>query len=104
MITEQQQEQAALCALGTLDAEEQRRFAAEVRANPELRELLLSLQQALDRVALAGPAASPPTALKAKVLARIQRRGETQAQPCQGRSAAAPMGLRFLAGSETTGW
>jgi anti-sigma factor ChrR (cupin superfamily) len=100
MITEQQQEQAALCALGVLEAEEQQRFAAEVRANPELRELLRSLQQTLDKVALAGPAATPPVGLKAKMLARVQR----QAQPRQGRSAAVLAGLHFLTGSETTGW
>ena len=38
MITEQQQEQAARFALGELDIAEHQHFAAEVRANPELRE------------------------------------------------------------------
>ena len=104
MITERQQEQAALSALGTLDAQEQQRFAAEVRANPELRELLLSLQQALDRVTLAGPVVPPPPGLKAKVLARIQTQEATQEQANQTRTAAATMGLRFLARSETSGW
>jgi anti-sigma factor ChrR (cupin superfamily) len=104
MITDQQQEQAALCALGVLDAEEQTRFAAEVRANPELRELLRSLQQVLDKLALSGPVATPPPGLKAKVLARIERQAGLELQPLQGASAAASIGLRFLAGSETEGW
>ena len=58
MITEQQQELAALCALGALDSAEQLRFAAEVRVNRELRQLLHSLQQVLDKVALAAASIS----------------------------------------------
>jgi anti-sigma factor ChrR (cupin superfamily) len=107
MITEQQQEQAALCALGALDPEEQRSFAAQARSNPELRQLLASMQQALDKIMLAGPASTPPPALKAKVLARIQSQApslSTPVQPVQQQSAPARPGLRFLAGSETAGW
>ena len=42
MITEQQQEQAALFALGILGEEEKSHFTAELRQNGELRELLCS--------------------------------------------------------------
>lgn len=104
MITEQQQEQAALYALGALAAEEQQSFVAEMRANPELSELLRSLQQALDKVLLAGPAATPPPELKTKVLARIQGQVASQPRPVQQSSASALMGLRFLPGTEAAGW
>jgi len=72
MITEQQQEQAALCALGLLSAEEQERFATEVRTNSELREFLWSLQRTTDSLALAGPMTTPAAELKTKVLQRIR--------------------------------
>jgi len=104
MITEQQQEQAALCALGALDEQELQSFAAEVRSHPELRELLRALQQASDKVVLAGPAVTPPPGLKAKVLARIQSQAATETEPVQEQSAAALTGLRFLTGTDTAGW
>jgi len=104
MITEQQQELAALCALGALDSAEQLRFAAEVRVNRELRQLLHSLQQVLDKVALAGASATPPPSLKVKVLARIQPTMAAQGQSIHQGPVAALAGLRFLTGSETTGW
>jgi len=104
MITEQQQEQAALCALGLLPPEEQTQFVEEVRANTELRELLRSLQRTTDRVALAGTTEVPPAGLKQKVLRRIEevRAAETAQPPAQ--FAAEVPGLHFLAGNETTGW
>jgi anti-sigma factor ChrR (cupin superfamily) len=102
MITEQLQEQAALFALGTLGPEEQQRFAADVRANPELKEFLWSLQRAMDKVALAGSTATPPRELKDKVLRRI--RDHVEQSGAQQRSPAASAGLRFLAGAETSGW
>ena len=58
MITEQQQEQAALFALGLLGEEERRHFAEAVRADRQLRELLWSLQRTADKLALATPAAT----------------------------------------------
>src|ERR1035441_4547441 len=72
MITERQQEQAALYVLGLLSADEQGRFAEQARANAQLRELLWFLQRAMERVVLDLPAQAPPPTLKAKVLQRIQ--------------------------------
>ena len=113
MITEQQQEQALRCALEELTPAEQQEFAAQVRANPELREFLRSLQNAVDSLALSAPAVPPPVALKQKVLKAIQARsGPKAVAPAMGTalskaapagSAAPPPGLRFLPGAET-GW
>jgi len=104
MITEQQQEQATLFALGLLSEAEEQQFAAEVHANAELQAFLLSLQRTVDQVALTAPARTPPPVLKDKVLARIEaRRRSGPAQPPQP-LAAALSGLRFLPGGATTGW
>ena len=104
MITEQQQEQAALFALGTLGAEEQERFAAELRANPELRKFLSSLQHTTDKLALAGPVLAPPQGLKDKVLQRIREQGTTTTSRPQSSPGALLSGLRFSASTETSGW
>jgi anti-sigma factor ChrR (cupin superfamily) len=104
MISEQQQEQAALCALGLLRAEEQERFATEVRANAELREFLWSLQSTLDRVILAGPKPAVPEALKGKVLNRIRAGMTERAHAAQNRIQDSAPELQFLKATETTGW
>jgi hypothetical protein len=103
MITEQQQDQAALCALGLLNPQEQERFAAELRDNADLRELLWSLQRTLDRVALAGPGASPPPELKNKVLQRVRASGLGQPAPV-AEAMPAVAGLRFSRAAESGGW
>jgi anti-sigma factor ChrR (cupin superfamily) len=104
MITEQQQEQAALYVLGLLSPEDQHRFAEQARSDAELRELLWSLQRTLERVVLALPAQAPPPTLKAKVLQHIQAHtADTtiRQSPLPGGVAA---GLRFLPGADTSGW
>ena len=55
MINEQQQEQASLYALGALSATEQRAFEAELRGDPELRELVHRLQRTTGLLALVSP-------------------------------------------------
>jgi anti-sigma factor ChrR (cupin superfamily) len=104
MITERQQEQAALYVLGLLSADEQGRFAEQARSNAELRELLWSLQRTMEHVVLALPAQAPPPTLKAKVLKRIQAQ-TTGTDPHQTPlSAGVADGLRFLPGAGTSGW
>lgn len=100
MITEQQQDQAALFALGTLEGEEQARFADEMRASAELLEFVWSLQRVTDRIALACPSNAPPSGLKEKVLRRIQAPEQRQSTP------AIPQvpGLRFLMSNEIAEW
>src|ERR1017187_5135300 len=88
MITEHQQEQAALYVLGLLGLGEQHRLAEQARADTELRELLWSLQRTMERLVLAIPATAPPPSLKAKVLQRIQAQtSAATARQCCRRSA-----------------
>ena len=109
MITEQQQEQALRCALDELNPAEQQEFAAQLRANPDLREFLRSLQNTVDSLVLSGPAASPPVALKGKVLSAIQAisgakgvaSGASVGAALSKTAPAAPPGLRFLPGADT---
>jgi anti-sigma factor ChrR (cupin superfamily) len=104
MITEQQQEQAALFALGMLNEADQQQFAAEVRDDAELREFSWSLQRTVGQVALSVPARTPPSTLKEKVLGRIGAQPASGSAQAPRPSAAALAGLRFLPGAEQTGW
>ena len=104
MISEQQQEQAALYVLGLLSPGEQRRVAEQARADAELRELLWSLQRAMERVVLALPAQAPPPTLKAKVLQCIQAQTVTAPSRQATVPAGVAEGLRFVPGAETSGW
>lgn len=72
MITEQQQEQASLYALGALPDAEQAAFEQELRGNEELRQLVRQLQRTADLVALSSPAQPLPPGLRDKVLQRIE--------------------------------
>lgn len=72
MITEQQQEQASLYALGALNDAEQTAFESEMRGNGELRQLVRELQRTTDLVALSSPAQHLPPGLRDKVLQRIE--------------------------------
>ena len=93
MITEHQQEQAALYALGMLADDEQQQFLTQLRADAELQALLRSLQHTSDQIALAVPKKTLPANLKGRVLARL-RVGTAAAAP--KRQAPVPAGLRFL--------
>jgi len=104
MITEEQQEQAALCALGLLNAHEQEQFAAELRTNSELRELLHSLQQTVDRVALVGPTMRPRAELKSTVLQRVRAVASGRAEQPTHETRELPAGLQFRMAAETAGW
>ena len=75
MITEQQQEQASLYALGALKDAEQTAFERELRGNEELRQFVHSLQRTADLVALSSPAQPLPPGLRDKVLKRIESVG-----------------------------
>jgi anti-sigma factor ChrR (cupin superfamily) len=104
VITKQQQEQAALSALGLMSAEEQREFAAQVRANTELRDFLHELQRTLDAVALSVPAAPVPAGLKAKVLDKVATKATAATSPGRSRAPALPSGFRFLSADDPAGW
>lgn len=69
MITEHQEELAALHTLGLLEGAERAAFEAELGANPELRALVDSLTESGAMLALTARAVEPPAELKARILA-----------------------------------
>lgn len=72
MISETQQEQASLYALGLLDADEADAFEREMTADPALLGLVRDLDEAAASLALAaGKPDAPPSALKAKILGAV---------------------------------
>ena len=79
MISEEQQDQAALYALGLLGADEDAAFESELRANAELRDLVRELR-------------SSETAVM-EALSRMNRAGLV-AQNSDGRFAFAPVSAR----------
>jgi len=103
MINEQQEEQAGLYALGALTATEQRAFEAELRGDPELRELVHRLQRTTGLLALVSPAVPLPRELRDKVLRRIETASAT-IPPTTERLPSAFPGLRFLDADNREGW
>ncbi len=73
MISEEQQDQAALHAFGLLPADEAERLERAMDADAELRDLARSLREAAAALALGAPVATPPPALRARVLGEIAR-------------------------------
>ncbi len=69
MITERQEELAALHAFGLLEGAEKAEFEAQLAANAELRALVASLADTPAMAALAAPQVEPPAALKARIMA-----------------------------------
>jgi putative transcriptional regulator len=96
MITEQQQEQASLYALGALPEGERRALEGELVGNAELRALVESLKRSAALLGLAVPRVAPPPSLRDKVLRRIfqtqpeaprtrsSRRDEAPSSPAPG--------------------
>lgn len=68
MITERQEEQAALHALGLLESADRMAFETEIAAAPELRAWVARLRETSATLALAAPQISPPAALRARVM------------------------------------
>jgi anti-sigma-K factor RskA len=71
MILEQQQDQAALYALGLLGADEVAALESELRANAELRDLVRELREAAGDLALTAPSLLPPASLKQRIMGEI---------------------------------
>jgi len=103
MISELQQDLATRYALGELGSDDQKQFAEQVRANPELRSFLISLQTTLDLLASSIPSAAPPAALKERILGQIRSgTAKNRAGKISTHDSVAK-GLSFLAGSDA-GW
>lgn len=103
MITEQQQEQASLYALGALPDAEQAAFERELRGNEELRQLVRELQRTADLVALSSPAQPLPPGLRDKVLLRIESSGDAESATKRTLPALIP-GLSFLDAPGARDW
>ena len=102
MISEQQQEQASLYALGALTASELRAFEAELREHAGLRELVADLQRTTVLMANAAPAVALPADLKGKVLRRIEQAENLKTAVNPGAAIFAQ--LRFAKADDATGW
>jgi anti-sigma-K factor RskA len=68
MITERQEELAALHALGLLEGAERTAFEAELAGNRELQALVAAFTESSSALALSAPPVEPPSALKARIL------------------------------------
>ena len=104
MISEQQQEQASLYVLGAMPADEQLAFEARVKAEPELRALVLELQRSTTLMAAVRSTASLPPGLKAAVLKRIAEPAlSSTAAPGPASPRYAP-GFEFHGATDNRGW
>ena len=71
MISEEQQDQAALYALGLLSTAEDAAFESELNVNAELRDLVRELREAAGDLALTTPSLQPPASLKQRIMREI---------------------------------
>ncbi len=99
MITEDQQDQAGLFALGMLPENERVAFLREMRANAELRELTRDFVRAADALALAVEPAALPAGLKISILRRIGATADASR-----REGLHPPGLSFLVAADSSPW
>ena len=106
MITEHQQDQASLYALGLLPDDERLAFEAELRDVIELLDFTRGLQRASDALALAAPPAELPRGLKAKVMTRIDALSSAPGRPSRPSrpSLGIAAGLMFRQGDDSAGW
>ena len=95
------QELAAAHALGTLDAADVARLAAELERNPDQKAEVAKFLDAAAALALvAAPPVTPPPELRNKILAKIR----TQPQAVVGAAhPPVPEGFRFVL-NDNTGW
>ncbi len=78
MIPEEQQDQAALYALGLLEPREATEFEAAMTSNPELRQLANELQEAAATLALSSPTQVPPPALRQRLMRELAVEGKAR--------------------------
>ena len=76
MISEEQQDQAALYVLGLLEPREAAAFESELSANAELRDIASELREAAGSIALTAPPRTPPASLKQRIMREIARKTE----------------------------
>jgi anti-sigma-K factor RskA len=76
MISEEQQDQAALYVLGLLEPHEAAAFESELSANAELRDIARELREAAGNMALTVPPRTPPASLKQRIMREIAMKTE----------------------------
>jgi anti-sigma-K factor RskA len=69
MIDDRQEELASLHAFDLLEGSEKEKFVAEMAADPKLAQLVADLKRSATALAHSAPEATPPEALKARVMA-----------------------------------
>ena len=89
MISETAQEQAALHALGLLDADEASAFERVCAAEPALRTLVAELRETAAAMAKSAEG-EPPPALKTRVLSLVAAEARGAAVPAPGNTVAGP--------------
>jgi anti-sigma factor ChrR (cupin superfamily) len=102
MISERQQEAASLYVLGALTAAEKESFEGSLRAEPELRELVGSLEQTAGLLARAIPPVAPPRGLRDRILRRVEAE---ESRPLSA-APAFPVdpAFFFVAAHDASGW
>jgi len=98
VIDEGMQEQAAAYALGALDPEQASEFEVSLRVDPELRALVRELRSVTEALAGTAPALEPSAAVKARLLAEIDRHNRPAAPAVPG---ARPAGAGAIAPAGT---
>jgi len=73
MISEEQQDQAALHVLGLLSAAEAAAFESALSASAELRDFVRELREAAADVALSAPSQAPPASLKQRIMRESEK-------------------------------
>lgn len=81
---ERQEELAALNALGMLESDEKRVLDGTTQADKELRELVLSLENAAAQLGLLVSPAEPPANMKRRIREKIRARGGRRFAPSAG--------------------
>ena len=76
MISEEQQDQAALYVLGLLEPHEAVAFESELNSNTELRDIARELREAAGIAASTVPPRTPPAALKRRIMREIAMKSE----------------------------
>ncbi len=76
MISEEQQDQAALYVLGLLEPHEASAFELELNANAELRDIAREFRDAAAAMALTAPPRMPPASLKQRIMREIATKTE----------------------------
>ena len=98
MISEEQQDQAAVYVLGLLDSAEAAAFESELSANPALRDFVREMREAAGDLALTAPLQTPPASLKQRVMREIAMKAKRSAPMSIQRTAFAWLPWAIAAG------